>query len=377
MKCALYYSNKDIRLIEKDIPKINDGEVLMKVEASGICGSDVIEWYRRDKVPLVLGHEVTGVITEAGKNVKKYKAGDRICAAHHVPCNICKYCLSGHQTVCDTLRSTNFDPGGFSQFVRLPEINVQNGIYLLPDSVSFEEGTFVEPLACVVRAQRLAGVKPADTVIVIGSGLAGLLHISLLRAAGASRIIAVDINDKRLEFAKKFGADYTFNAKNFGAGTPDAGFGDGSPAKKGRNRENGLITDADDGRNLPDLSEAVKDVNEGFLADIVILSTGADGAILQGLKSVRRGGTVLFFGAADEGAKLPLSINEIFWRTEVTLLSSYAGSILDHRTALELIRARRINVKDMITDRFPLSGIAKGFELTAKAQDSLKVIINP
>jgi L-iditol 2-dehydrogenase len=312
----------------------------MKVEASGICGSDVIEWYRRDKVPLVLGHEVTGVIVETGKNVKKYKAGDRICAAHHVPCNICKYCLSGHQTVCETIRTTNFDPGGFSEYLRLPEINVQNGIYLLPDSVSFEEGTFIEPLACVVRGQRLAGVKPADTVIVFGSGLSGLLHISLLRATGASKIIAVDINDKRLEYAKRFGADYTYNAK--------------------------------------DLSmDAIKDINEGFLADIVILSTGADGAILQGLKSVRRGGTVLFFGAADEGAKLPLSINEIFWRTEVTLLSSYAGSILDHRTALELIRSGRINVKDMITDRFPLEDIAKGFELTAKAKDSLKVIINP
>ena len=340
MKCALYYSNKDIRIIEKDIPKINDDEVLLKVEASGICGSDVIEWYRKDKVPLVLGHEVTGVIAEVGKKVKKYKKGDRICAAHHVPCNTCKYCLSGHQTVCETLRTTNFDPGGFSEYLRLPKINVENGIYLLPDSVSFEEGTFTEPLACVVRGQRLAGVKPADTAIVFGSGLSGLLHISLLRATGASKIIAVDINEKRLEYAKKFGADYIFNANNFAP-------------------------------------EVIKDINEGFLSDIVILSTGADSAILQGLKSVRRGGAVLFFGAANDGAKLPLSINEIFWRSEVALLSSYAGSILDHKTALELIRSGRINVKDMITNRFPIEDIVKGFELTAQAQDSLKVIINP
>ena len=340
MKCALYYSNKDIRIIEKDIPKINDNEVLLKVEASGICGSDVIEWYRKDKVPLVLGHEVTGIIAETGKNVKKYKKGDRICAAHHVPCNTCKYCLNGHQTVCETLRTTNFEPGGFSEYLRLPEINVKNGIYLLPHSVSFEEGTFTEPLACVVRGQRLAGVKPADTAIVFGSGLSGLLHISLLRATGASKIIAVDINEKRLEYAKKFGADYIFNANNFDP-------------------------------------EVIKDINEGFLSDIVILSTGADSAILQGLKSVRRGGTVLFFGAANDGAKLPISINEIFWRSEVTLLSSYAGSILDHRTALELISSGRINVKDMITDRFPIEDIVKGFELTAQARDSLKVIINP
>ncbi len=375
MKCALYYSNKDIRIIEKDIPKISGDEVLMKVEASGICGSDVIEWYRRDKVPLVLGHEVTGVIVETGNNVKKYKTGDRICAAHHVPCNICKYCLSGHQTVCETIRTTNFDPGGFSEYLRLPEINVKNGIYLLPDSVSFEEGTFIEPLACVVRGQRLAGVKPADTAIVFGSGLSGLLHISLLRAAGASRIIAVDINDKRLEYAKKFGADYTLNMEDFNTAGSDGGkkmessrTGDGESVLQSAT---GAVSG---GLSLP---EAVKDFNGGFLADVVILSTGADSAILQGLKSVRRGGTVLFFGAANEGAKLPLSINDIFWRTEITLLSSYAGSILDHGTALELIRSGRINVKDMITDRLALKDIEKGFELTAKAQDSLKIIINP
>ena len=343
MKSALYYSNKDIRIIEKETPSIGPGEVLMKVEAGGICGSDVIEWYRRDKVPLVLGHEVAGVIAATGKDVKKYKPGDRICAAHHVPCNTCKYCLSGHQTACETLRSTNFDPGGFSEYVRLPEINVKNGIYLLPDEVSFEEGTFIEPLACVARGQRLMGVRPADTVIVFGSGLSGLLHISLLRATGACRSIATDINEKRLEYAKKFGADYVFNAK---------------------------------GNNL-DLPEAVRKINGGYLADAVILSTGANPAIAQGLKSVRRGGTVLFFGAADEGANLPFSINEIFWRTAVTLLSSYAGSIADHAAAMELIRAGRVNVAGMITESLPLADIAKGFELTAKAQDSLKVIIKP
>lgn len=338
MLSALYYSNKDIRIIERDIPEIADGEILMKVHSSGICGSDVIEWYRRDKVPLVLGHEVTGEIVKTGKKVKEYKVGDRICAAHHVPCNTCKYCLSGHQTVCDTLRSTNFDPGGFSEYLRLPEINVKNGTYLLPDSVSYDEGTFVEPLACVVRAQRLCGVKPGDTVAVIGSGLAGLLHIGMLKASGAGKIIATDINDDRLEYASEFGADYTIKSGG--------------------------------------LPELVKDINNGFLADVVILSTGASPAVEEGLKSVRRGGTVMFFGAADEGAALPLSINEIFWRTEVTLLSSYAGSILDHRVALELIRAKRVNVGDMITHRFELRDIMKGFELTAKAGKSLKVLIN-
>jgi L-iditol 2-dehydrogenase len=340
MKEALYYSNNDIRIIEKPIPEINNNEILIKVEAAGICGSDVIEWYRRDKVPLVLGHEVSGTIVKIGDYVEKFKIGDRVVAAHHVPCNICKYCLSGHQTVCDTLRTTNFDPGGFAQYLRLPEINVKNGLYLLPDSVSFEEGTFAEPLACCVRAQRLADIKPAQTVAVIGSGLAGLLHINLLRVSGVTTIIATDINGFRLSAAKKFGADYAINAKE----------------------------------NVP---ETIKDINGGFPADIVIISAGADSAIEQGLKSVRRGGTVLFFSAAGEGAKLPLSINEIFWRTEVCLISSYAGSIIDHINALELIRTKRINVKDMITDVLPLSEISQGFKLTAEAQKSLKIIIKP
>lgn len=340
MREALYYSNNDIRIIEKPIPEINNNEILIKVEAAGICGSDVIEWYRRDKVPLVLGHEVSGTIVKIGDYVEKFKIGDRVVAAHHVPCNTCKYCLSGHHTVCDTLRTTNFDPGGFAQYLRLPEINVKNGLYLLPDSLSFEEGTFVEPLACCVRAQRLADIKPVQTAAVIGSGLAGLLHINLLRASGATTIIATDINVFRLDAAKKFGADYTINAKE-------------------------------------DVPETIKNINGGFLADVVIISAGADSAIEQGLKSVRRGGTVLFFSAAGEGAKLPLSINEIFWRTEVNLISSYAGSIADHINALELIRTKRINVKDMITNVLPLSEISQGFKLTAEAQKSLKIIIKP
>jgi L-iditol 2-dehydrogenase len=340
MKLALYYNNNDIRIIEKPIPDIAENEILMQVEAAGICGSDIIEWYRRDKVPLVLGHEVTGTIVKIGDKVKEYKVKDRICAAHHVPCNTCKYCLSGHQTVCDTLRSTNFDPGGFSQYLRLPEINIKNGVYLLPDSVSFEEGTFIEPLACCVRAQRLANIKPAQTVVVIGSGLAGLLHINLLRASGVTTIIATDINEFRIEAAKRFGADYAFNAKE----------------------------------NIP---KRVIDVNGGFLADAVIISAGVNSAIEQGLKSVRRGGAVVFFSAAEDGAKLPLSINEIFWRTEVSLISSYAGSIIDHINALELIKTKRVNVKDMITHILPLSKIAEGFKLTAQAQNSLKVIIKP
>lgn len=324
------------------VPEIGPDELLMKVEASGICGSDTMEWYRAGRTPLVLGHEAAGTIAGVGKKLKHlYKEGDRIVAAHHVPCGgFCKYCKSGHETMCETLRKTNFYPGGFSEYIRLPAINVERGVFPLPKNISFEEGTFTEPLACVIRGQRIAGLKKMDTVLVIGSGMAGMLHIHLAKVRGAGKIIATDISEFRLNMAKKFGAHETINANE-------------------------------------DVPKRVLELNGGMLADIVIVCAGAAKAIDQALKSVRRGGTVLFFSATDKGLTIPFSINDTFWRTEVTLTSSYAGTPQEHREALELINLKRVNLGGMITHRLPLSGTQKGFELVANAKDSLKVIIEP
>jgi L-iditol 2-dehydrogenase len=341
MRVAMYYSNKDVRLEEMPKPRIGAGELLVRVMASGICGSDVMEWYRLNKVPLVLGHEIAGVVEEAGDGVKKYKKSDRIAASHHVPCGKCHYCLTGHQTVCDTLRKTNFDPGGFAEFIRIPGINIeQGGVYGLPDEVSFEEATFIEPLACALRGQRAAGIKEGQTVLVIGSGISGLLHIQLARIKGARRIIATDISKYRIEAAKRFGADFSFDAREYTA-------------------------------------QKLKDLNGGLAADAVILCAGAKSAVEQALQSVERGGTVLFFSAAEKGLPVPSNINDIFWRNEVTLTSSYAATPAEHLESLEVIRARRINVKDMITHRFGLSKMQEGFGLVAGAGDSIKVIIEP
>lgn len=141
----MYFNNQDVRLEEMPKPKIGPGEFLMKVVACGICGSDTLEWYCIKRAPLVLGHELTGEIVEVGKGVKHYKVGDRVFVSHHVPCGKCRYCLDGQHTVCETLRMTNVDPGGFAEYVRVPKINVQNGTYLLPEEISFEEGAFIEP----------------------------------------------------------------------------------------------------------------------------------------------------------------------------------------------------------------------------------------
>ena len=177
MRIIMYYSNSDLRLKEQPLPKIGKDELLLRVESSGICGSDVMQWYRLNRVPLVLGHEISASVVEKGSEVRGFSLGDRVVAAHHVPCNNCYYCKNGYHTVCDTLRKTNFDPGGFSEYVRLPGVNVRNGTFILPDEVSFDDATFVEPLACVLRAHKVAGIKSRQTILVIGSGIAGLLQI--------------------------------------------------------------------------------------------------------------------------------------------------------------------------------------------------------
>ena len=339
MRVAMYYNNKDIRIEDIPKPKISPHELLVKTMACGICGSDVMEWYRIKNAPRVLGHEMTGEIVEVGKDVKKFKIGDRVFVSHHVPCNKCRYCLDGNHTVCETLHRTNFDPGGFSEFVRIPKINVEFGTFLLPDEISFEDGTFIEPLGCVIRGQRRANVKKGHTVLVIGSGISGILHIQLARVLGAKKIIATDVNEYRMKTAKKFGADEVINAKE-------------------------------------DVHSRVKEVNEGRLADRVIVCTGAISAIQQALKSVDLGGVILFFAPTEPDIDIPLPFNE-FWSSQVILTSTYAAVPTDIKEAIELIRSHKVNVHDMITHRLSLTETGLGFQLVADAKESMKVIIEP
>jgi len=340
MRVAMWYNNRDVRVEEMPVPKIGPDELLLRIEASGICGSDVMEWYRRDRAPLVLGHEIGGQVVEVGDGVEGFKGGDRVSAAHHVPCNTCYYCLRGHHTMCDTLRKTNFDPGGFAEYVRVPAINVDRGVFPLPDEMSYEEATFIEPLACVLRGQRVANMPPGSSVLVIGSGIAGLLHLQLARTLGARRVVATDVNDFRLNAAKRFGADAAMPAKEY---SPDR----------------------------------LREVNDGYLADLVIVGTGAAAAVNQALASVERGGTILLFAPTDPGVSIPISLNEVFWRTDVTLTTSYGASPYDYQTALDIIRAGAIPVRQMITHRLPLAKAGLGFQLVAEAGDSIKVIIEP
>ena len=340
MRVAMYYNNNDVRIEEMPRPEIGPGELLLKIEASGICGSDVMEWYRVQRAPLVLGHEVAGSVAEVGPDVSQFREGDRLVVTHHVPCNACRYCLSGHHTVCDTLRATNYDPGGFCEYVRLPAINVDRGAIPIPGGVSFDEASVAEPLACVYRGQRRANIQPGQSVLVLGSGLAGMLHINLARALGAGRIVSTDLSDFRLAAARRLGADVTIRADEY------------SP-------------------------QALRDVNDGRLADLVIVATGARPALMQALESVERGGTVLFYAPTEPGVEIPVPINDVFFRNDATLTTTYAAAPGDLTTALDLIASGRVQIGDMISHRLPLDETALGFRLTAGAADSLKVVIEP
>ncbi|MCL1976777.1 MAG: zinc-dependent dehydrogenase [Candidatus Bathyarchaeota archaeon] len=339
MLVAVYYNNRDVRVEEFPMPEIGEEEVLLKVMASGICGSDVLEWYRLPKAPRVLGHEATGIIDQVCKKVINLKVGDRVFVSHHVPCNTCVYCQKGHHTACETLHNTNYFPGGFSQYIKVPKINVQHGIYKLPDAISFEEGTFIEPLACVVRGQRLANIQKNDTVLIIGSGISGILHTQLAKFKGAKKIIVADINQYRMKLAVQFGADYAFDV----------------------------------GDNLP---QKIRLLNDGCLADQVIVCTGATSAVSLAVDCVERGGTILFFAVPDPTVKIPLPINQ-FWRNEITIQTSYGAAPKDLEEALSILATKKLNIKDMITHRLPLREAQEGFRLMTTAGESLKVILEP
>lgn len=325
MKVALYYNNSDIRIEERPKPQIKAGELLVRVKASGICGTDVMEWYRVKKAPRVLGHEIAGEIAESKSC--GYRPGQRVFVSHHVPCNECKYCLEGSHTACEALHKGNYDPGGYSEFVRVPAENVERGTYLLPESVSYEEATMIEPLACALRGIRVAGIKKRHTVLVLGSGVSGLLNIILSKLIGA-KVIAADINAYRMKKAQEFGADEVIDAKS------------------------GLW----------------------LKAERILICTGASAAVKEAFNCIDRKGVILLFAIPQKNIEIP---NAEFWRNELTLTSSYGAAAEDLEEAITLIKEKKVKAKELVTHRFPLQEAQEGFKAVAAAGDSLKVILLP
>jgi len=338
MKAAMYYSLDDIRIEDVPKPKIGTDEILVEMKACGVCGSDLMGWYLRSRAPLVLGHEPAGVIVEAGKNVKGFEVGDRVFAHHHVADLTCYYCSRGDFTLCPQFGQTHLEPGGFAEYFKVPAPNLRLDTLKLPDNLSFEDATLIEPVGCCIRAQNKAAIRKGDSVAVMGAGPSGIIHVMLAKIAGASQVLVADLVDYRLKMAERLGADLTFNPQ----------------------REN--------------LVERVKEATEGRGADVVIVTAPNAKAVEDGVQIARRGGKLLLFAPTQSDQYARLSPHRLFF-SEITVIPSYSVSHVETRIALELIGSGRIQAKELITHRFPLSRTADAFQTAAKTKECLKVVV--
>jgi len=335
MRIAIWYNNRDIRIEQTDRPVPGPGEMLVRIDACGICGSDIVEWYRLPRAPLVPGHEIGGEVVVIGAGVETFHPGDRVFIAPKIPCMQCDYCKNGHYPVCPHVKDRL--PGGFAEHILVPAALVKGGTYRLPKNISADQSTFIEPLACVVRAQNLAALAAPQTVLIFGCGMSGLLHIKLAKSKGC-RVVAVDIQPERLAYAARCGADLVLDA------TEDV---------PGR-----LSTE------------------NGCRADVVIHCTSALSAVEQAWQCVEKGGRIVFFAVPDPGKTVTIPIND-FWMQEISVLTSYYCGPPDIVAAMGILESGQIQVDDLITHRLPLAEIARGFELVLEGTESVKVIIKP
>jgi L-iditol 2-dehydrogenase len=338
MKAAVYYNLNDIRVENMPKPKPGPDEIVVEMKACGVCGSDLMDWYLRSRAPLVLGHEPTGVVAEAGRNVEAFRRGDRVFVHHHVACLTCHFCIHGDYTMCEQFGRTHIHPGGFAEYFRVPAENLRIDTFRIPDNVSFEEATLIEPTACCIRAQNKLNIQTGDTVAIIGAGPSGILHVLLSKIAGASQIIVSDLIDYRLRTAEKFGADLVVNPRQ------------------------------------ESFNEAVKGATEGRGANVVIVTAPVKEALTDGMKICRRGGTVCLFAPTQPNEYARISPHRLFF-SEITVVPSYSTSHVETRIALRLISSGRIPAKDLITHRFPLSHVAEAFRTAAKTKECLKVVV--
>ena len=322
------------------IPKLAAGDILIQMEASGICGTDLEKIEGQLGPGGILGHEVSGTIEKVADNVTDYRPGERVVAHHHVPCYQCPDCFNGNYTLCNEFKKTNIDPCGFVEYFRVPQYNVSRGAVIpLPTELSFEEGAMIEPTACCIRAIRRAHVRESDNVLVVGLGPTGLTQIQLLRRATKGKIIGSDIVEARLRLGKRLGADETINA-----------------LKEDVQAHIGNIT------------------KDGV--DLAIVSTGNEKALSQAFSSVRKGGRILLFGAPSHGASYPLNVSELFSR-QITLLSSYSCVEAEMEEAIRLVSEKRLDLKSLITDRFKIRDAEKAMEFAKTSKTAIKTIILP
>jgi len=340
MKAAFVKDSSSVVVEDVEKPILGTGDVLVKMHACGICGSDLEKVFGKYSQPSTrLGHEPSGTIEKVGENVSDFKKDDRVFVHHHVPCYSCHFCLHGNETMCEKYSETNLSPCGLAEEFIVPQWNVNHGgILKIPDSMSFEEAAMIEPLACCIRAWDKFSFQKGDSAAIFGVGATGMMHVMLSIVHEFDKIFCIDVNEFRLEFAKKFN-----------------------------------ITDAIKS-SVPDIKQKILDQTDNRGVDVAIVATGSLQALSSAIDLVRKGGAVVMFGVPSKGAMINLNMS-IIYSKEITMISSYAASDSDTKAALELIQSSKIDVKKLITHRYNIKDSPKAFEHAHHGVDSMKIII--
>jgi L-iditol 2-dehydrogenase len=342
MKAVMLYGVKNLKIEKVPIPRLEQNEVLVKIRAATTCGTDLKIFQRGYvsqviKLPTIFGHEWAGEIVDLDPNINWLEKGMRIRAGNSAPCLRCRMCEKGKFNLCENMI---WLWGAYAEYIKVPARMVRVNLQRIPAHVSYEEAALTEPLACVLHGVEEANVKLGDTVAIIGAGPIGLLHLLTVKRLGVERVLMIDLVEERLEFAQELGADETINGRN------------------------------------EDAVKRVKELTNGYGADVVIEAVGLPSTWEQALRIVRKGGTVLEFGGCPPGSEIRISTDLLHYG-EVTVLGTFHTTPIHFRKALQLIASRTVDVKPLITRKMRLEQLQEAFELLTTSKREIKIAIIP
>ncbi|MCI4360616.1 MAG: alcohol dehydrogenase catalytic domain-containing protein, partial [Thermoplasmata archaeon] len=321
-------------------PSAGPGEIVVRVAACGVCGTDLEKLRGNYQSAGKIGHEPVGVVATVGPGVTTSTPGDRVFVHHHVPCYACAVCQRGDYTFCPSYAASNIDPGGFSEYFRVPEENVRKGaVLVLGASVGWDEGALLEPAGCALTALRRVGFHAGDSVFVVGLGPVGLLYARLAHAMGAGWVGGAELSPLRRAAAERGGAD--------------------------------LVVDP---RNAEDVVRETREATGGRGIDLAVVATGAPPAVALASQLPRRGGTLNLFGLPEAGSRLEADLQQLYLRG-IRLVPTYATTERDIADVHALVTSGRLSIGDLVTHRLPLDRIASAFELARRPDEALKVIV--
>ncbi|MBD2202319.1 alcohol dehydrogenase catalytic domain-containing protein [Calothrix sp. FACHB-1219] len=348
MKAQVFRGVNQLSYEEIPVPTLEPDEVLVKVGVVGLCQSDIKKIrYPLYEPPRIFGHETAGTIASVGADVKNWQVGQRVAVMHHIPCMRCAYCLNENYSMCDVYKNIsttagfNASGGGFAEYVKVPGHIVQNGgLIPIPDDISFEAASFVEPTNCCLKAVKKAQIAPGQTVLITGAGPIGLMFIMLVKYFGG-RAIATDLLPSRIEKALNVGAEAAFDARD------------------------------------ADLPAKIQAMTGGLGVDVTLLAVPSEKAFFQGLDCTRKGGKILFFAEFPDEIEIPVNPN-ILYRREIDLMGSYSSSYRLQNLSADIVFNRRIDVEALISDRYPLQDLSQAVEQAiAPKPDTYKILIYP